>query len=143
MYKTIKVDGNDYKLQYSVEAAMYDECTAKVITLMTAIGDEKEDEENLKSKIKEISSIPNLAVSMFYAALLQHHGTEAGDGTVRSISGAKNILARYILENDSDFFSVVNMLLEQMGEDGFFKLIGLEKMMQSEEEQKKEMTEKN
>lgn len=67
MYKTIKVDGNDYKLQYSVEAAMYDECTAKVITLMTAIGDEKEDEENLKSKIKEISSIPNLAVSMFYA----------------------------------------------------------------------------
>ena len=45
MYKTIKVDGNDYKLQYSVEAAMYDECTAKVITLMTAIGDEKEDED--------------------------------------------------------------------------------------------------
>lgn len=135
MFKTIKVDGVDYKLQYSVEAAMYDECTEKVITLMTAIGDEEENAETLKSKIKEISSIPNLAVSMFYAALLQHHGIEAGDGTVRTVSEAKNILAKYILENDSDFFSVVEMLLDQMGEDGFFKLIGLEKILQTDQQE--------
>ena len=82
-----------------------------------------------------MSNVPQTTLHMFYAGLLEHHGnTENGDGAVTSLSDAKALLKQYIAENKSNFYSVMEMILEQMSEDGFLELIGLNEMLQTEEE---------
>ena len=122
MYKVLNISGKDYKVEFSVEASLYGECTEKVI--------------NLKANFKGISDITKVALSMFYAGLMEHHGTEEGDGEVPDKKTAKILLKSYIKENNGNFWSVMEMLLDQMGEDGFFKLIGLEEMMSPMTEEK-------
>jgi len=137
MYKTIEIGGEDYRIKYGIEASFYGECTEKVINLMSAAGNQNDTLEVIKARIKEMSNIPQLVLSMFYAGLLEHHGLEEGDGKVPSKKEAKRLLVQYIKEHENDsqgnFYGVLEMLLEQMGEDGFFKLIGLEQMMQGTE----------
>ena len=56
-----------------------------------------------------------------------------GDGSVPDIQTAKHLIAQYLKEHSEDdtgnFFGIMQMCIEQMGEDGFFKLTGLEGMM--------------
>lgn len=134
MYKVITISGVDYKVEFSVEASLYGECTEKVINLMTAVSDGDESPNGLKEKFKGISDIPQVTLSMFYAGLMEHHGAEEGDGSVPDKKTAKDLLKDYIKENNTNFWSVMEELLDQMGEDGFFKLIGLEEMMSPAEE---------
>lgn len=134
MYKVITISGVDYKVEFSVEASLYGECTEKVINLMTAVSDEDESPNGLKEKFKGISDVPQVTLSMFYAGLMEHHGVEEGDGSVPDKKTAKILLKNYIKENNTNFWSVMEELLDQMGEDGFFKLIGLEEMMSPVEE---------
>ena len=136
MYKVLNISGKDYKIEFSVEASLYGECTEKVINLMTAVNEDGDNADSIKAKFKGISDIPQVALSMFYAGLMEHHGTEAGDGEVPDKKTAKILLKSYIKENNGNFWSVMEMLLDQMGEDGFFKLIGLEEMMSPMTEEK-------
>ena len=129
MYKVLNISGKDYKIEFSVEASLYGECTEKVINLMTAVNEDGDNADSIKAKFKGISDIPQVALSMFYAGLMEHHGTEEGDGEVPDKKTAKILLKSYIKENNGNFWSVMEMLLDQMGEDGFFKLTGLETFM--------------
>lgn len=133
MYKSLTIGGKDYKLEYSIEASLYADCTTSLTGLMTEIQIAGENKD-IKKVISEISNIPQTALTMFYAGLMEHHGSHPdGDGTVPDIQTAKRLIAQYLKEHSEDdtgnFFGIMQMCIEQMGEDGFFKLTGLEGMM--------------
>ncbi len=133
MYKVLQIGGKDYKLEYSIEASLYADCTASLTGLMTEIqiaGDSKD----IKRIVSELSNIPQTTLTIFYAGLMEHHGVHPdGDGSVPDIQTAKHLIAQYLKEHSEDdtgnFFGIMQMCIEQMGEDGFFKLTGLEGMM--------------
>ncbi len=133
MYKVLQIGGKDYKLEYSIEASLYADCTASLTGLMTEIqiaGDSKD----IKRIVSELSNIPQTTLTIFYAGLMEHHGVHPdGDGSVPDIQTAKHLIARYLKEHSEDdtgnFFGIMQMCIEQMGDDGFFKLTGLEGMM--------------
>lgn len=133
MYKSLTIGGKDYKLEYSIEASLYADCTTSLTSLMTEIQIASENKD-IKKVISEISNIPQTALTMFYAGLMEHHGSHPdGDGTVPDIQTAKRLIAQYLKEHSEDdtgnFYGIMQMCIEQMGEDGFFKLTGLEEMM--------------
>ena len=86
MYKILKIGGKDYKMEYSIEASLYADCTASLTGLMTEIqiaGDDK----NVKKVVSELSNIPQTTLTIFYAGLMEHHGVHPeGDGTVQTSS---------------------------------------------------------
>lgn len=133
MYKVLQIGGKDYKLEYSIEASLYADCTASLTGLMTEIqiaGDSKD----IKRIVSELSNIPQTTLTIFYAGLMEHYGVHPdGDGSVPDIQTAKHLIAQYLKEHSEDdtgnFFGIMQMCIEQMGEDGFFKLTGLEGMM--------------
>lgn len=150
MYKILRIGEKEYKLEYTIEAALYDDCTAGLIEFFSktfgAVEIEKisqnADEDSrekmaqaaLKNGISGISNMPSLAITVLYAGLLEHHGVgRNGDGIVRNKEDVKDIARKYFADHAEDgtdtFYDLFQICIEQMGEDGFFKRIGLEKMM--------------
>lgn len=132
MYKVLNIGGQDYKLEYSIEASLYAECVASLTSLMSDI-ETAGDENDVKKALVGISNIPQTALTMFYAGLMEAHGTHSdGDGKVPDIQTAKRLVALYIKEHKEDetgnFYGIMQMCIEQMGEDGFFDLIGMTAM---------------
>lgn len=141
MYKVLTVNGKDYKLEYTIEASLYDECIEKLVSFFEkAFGamdaddeDESKRETAIRKSISGISNIPATTLSVFYAGLLEHHGTgRNGDKSVRSKEDAKDIIRSYFEEHDEDgtgnYYDLLMICVNQMGDDGFFKRIGLERM---------------
>lgn len=135
----IKVGRDEYTIEFTFEASLYGECTEKVIAFMSAIPENGTADE-IKNFITSLSDIPSTTLTMFYAGLLEHHG-EDGDGSVASKKDAKSILKLYMEENkdneDGTFYAVMEKMIAQMGEDGFFDRIGLTKILSAEEPKKK------
>ena len=142
MYKVLPIDGKDWKIEYSIEASLYGECTEKLIEFMQTIADELPENATseqitaarknfIKEKISGICDITNTALTMFYAGLLEHHGPE-GDRSIMSKKDAKQLVRKYFAEHAEDgtgnFYDLLQLLMEQMGEDGFFKMTGVEKI---------------
>lgn len=135
MYKVLNIGGNDYKLEYSIEASLYADCVANLTGIMTDIGSAR-SENDIKKLLSGISNIPQTTLTMFYAGLLEAHGTHPdGDGKVPNIQAAKRLISQYLKEHAEDetgnFYGIMEMCISQMSEDGFFKLVGLEAMMSS------------
>jgi len=126
----LKIGNKDYKIEFSIEASLYKDCTEQVTTLMSEMFN-PDGNKSIKDVLDTMTNIPQTTLTMFYAGLLEHHG-EDGDGTVLSISDAKKLIKEYIKEHKEEesgnFFGVMKMLIEQMGNDGFFKQIGLEQV---------------
>lgn len=152
MYKSLNIGGQDYKLEYTIEASLCEECTEKLIYFLgNTIGaasaeditDDMEEAQKekiietvIKSSISGISNLPQTALAIFYAGLLEYHGS-AGDKTVRSKQDAKELVKTYFKEHEEDgtdnFYDLLMICIEQMGEDGFFKRTGIEKMISQNE----------
>jgi hypothetical protein len=136
--KVINIGGKDYTFEFTIEASLYNECTEKVTLLMSNIF-EAQSSENVTEIIKSIADIPQTSLSMFYAGLLENHGVE-GDGSITSEKDAKKLIKQYFAEHKEDetgsFYGVMNLMLEIMGDDDFFKQIGLTDMATKAEEQK-------
>lgn len=130
----LKVENNVYKIEYSIEASLYDECVEKVTSFMCNVS-VAEDNSVIKSIIKTLTDLPSTALSMLHAGLLEHHSVESGDGLVRTKEDTKKIIKAYIKEHKEDgkgnYYDILGMLIEQMEKDGFFDLIGLKSMIQS------------
>lgn len=135
MYKTLKIGGKDYKIEYTMEAALCNECVEETTNLLVEMGTAS-SENNIKHILKNMADMPHVTLTMFYAGLLEYHSD-----TVKAIADAKALLKQYMAENkDSDtgnFYGIMGILLNQMAEDGFFKQIGLEQMAKSIETEKK------
>lgn len=130
------IGGKDYTFEFSIEASMYNECTENVMELFSTLS-EAQTREEVKEVIKGISNIPKVAVTMFYAGLMEHHGVD-GDRTVLSIGDAKRLVKQYCLEHKEDdkgdFYTIMEEMMGCMSDDGFFELMGLAKMMRQTEE---------
>lgn len=132
MYKLLKIGGNEYKLEYGFEASLYGDCAKSVIdTLIATSGGINKTPEEI---ISGMTDIPNKALNVFYAGLLQYHGNNPdADKTVPDFETSKKIAAQFISEHKDDeygnFYGLYTMCIQQMEEDGFFKLIGLEALL--------------
>lgn len=132
----LKVGREEYNIEFTFEASLCGECTEKVISFMLSIP-ENGTKEEIKDFVASFGDIPMTTLTMFYAGLLENHG-EDGDGTVLSKKDAKAILKRYLEENkdneSGNFYAVMEMLIDQMGNDGFFDRIGLTQIMSAKPE---------
>lgn len=141
--KTLTIGGVDYTFEFSVEASLYNECTEKVTGLMVGIGQardfsgEENEQQQMKNVLATISNIPQVAMTMFYAGLLEHHGP-SGDGTVRGMKDAKILARTYLTEHKEDekgnFYAIMDEMIGCMEDDGFFELTGLSQMLKTGEE---------
>lgn len=147
MYKILTIGGKDYKLVYSVEASLYQDCIDTLIGYLGNVGgiiDEKKLTDGLEKTAKievrralvsglrdQILNLPNTALTLFYAGLMEHHG-EDGDGTIPDKRAARRLVLKLFEEQKSvengikDFAALLAVCMDQIAEDGFFKLTGLE-----------------
>ena len=140
----LTIGNKNYKIEYTIEASLHDECIEKVTSLMINLSS-TEDAKDVKEVISSISDVPKTTLTMFYAGLLEHHG-EDGDGSVLSEKDAKKLIKQYFAENKENgtdnFYDLMGILVEQMGNDGFFKQIGLQQAVQQTKEQKRQQDRK-
>lgn len=150
MYKIFKAGGKDYKLEYTLQTTLYEECSEKLMVFLASISagdaeDENKEEKTyeeiiqkrlatIKQSVSGLAKIPQTALTLLYAGLLEHHGTgKNGDGTVRSKDDALEIASQFIEEHKEDgtgnFYDILTICLEQMGDDNFFKKAGLESVL--------------
>lgn len=122
--RVLKIGKEEYTFKFDIEASLYSECTEKVTSILFAMAGE-EGKDAKKAFLSSLSDIPQVALHMFHAGLLENHDV--------TLSESKKLIAQYIREHREDetgsFYGVMNMLLEDMGEDGFFEMIGLDKML--------------
>lgn len=125
MAMELKVSDKSYKIEYSIEASLYSDCTEKIYKLISVLGD---GTDNVDDAIGQMAGMPQTTLELLYAGLMEHHG-EVGDGSVLTIKDAKKILRTYLAENkdkeDGNYAGLFKKLFDQMAEDDFFKLIGM------------------
>lgn len=155
MYKIFKAGEKEYKLEYTIEASLYDECIEKLFDFMGKIygtqstadfyADLPEEQRlealkgSLMGGLSALANVPSTAFTFLYAGLLEHHGIgRNGDKSVRSKEDAKDIIRDYFDDHADDgkntFYDILVMCMEQMSEDNFFERTGLEKMVHTEEQ---------
>lgn len=129
--KVIKIGNKEYKFEFTIEASLYGECTEALTAFLTNVGSAG---TNLKEVLKSISDIPQTALTLFYAGLLEHHG-EDGEGTVTTKKDAKRLIKQYFEDkkdtDEADFYAIMALMIEVMEEDGFFKRTGLERVLEA------------
>lgn len=148
MYKVLKIGDKDYKLEYTIEASLYDEGIDTTLKFISAAGMPKEEdlekytpEQQIEIRkqvvdniMKSMTNLPKTAMDLFYMGLLEHHGSgKYADHTIKSKDDVKDLIRDYFEDHTEDgtgtFYDILSMCLDQMAEDGFFKRTGLEKMM--------------
>ena len=123
----LTINEKDYKFEFTVAASLCDICVEKTTKLIFGIVDAKSDED-ISKMIHSITDIYGTTFALFYGGLLEHHSDE-----IKSEKDAKRLLTDYFKENTDrtkyNFYTLFEMLLEQVKEDGFFDLLGLESML--------------
>lgn len=126
MYKILNIGGNEYKLEFSIEASLRNECIEKITEIMMLLS-AADNNGDVKDVLKGLSNIPGTALECFYSGLLEHHGAN-GDGTVKNIGDAKRLVVSMIRDEESEYSNwndIMTLCVNQMAEDGFFELVGL------------------
>ena len=126
--KKLTIGGKEYTIEFTIEASLYDECVERTVGLMQRLF-ASADSEDFEQIIHAMTDIPKTTLVMLYAGLLENHSDE-----VKSLDDAKELIKTLIRENKEDellsnFYGIMQMLMEVMQDDGFFKQIGLEQMM--------------
>lgn len=134
----ITVKGKEYALEYTFEAAERHECIDAAMDIfggmMTAKIDSTHSEEmQVRDFLMSLSDLPRMAMDMFYAGLLEHHGPD-GDGTIQSRADARLLYKQFCRENPEDeraasYYTLCTAIAEQMEKDGFFKRAGMEDIL--------------
>lgn len=139
--KRITIDNKEYIFEFTIEASLYDDCTKSVMDLfvkggMVSGAATDADLDGAREYLLEtIANLPQKALTLFYAGLLEHHGSE-----IRSKEDAKKLLATYLKENKKSFRDVLGDMMGIMGDDNFFDLTGLNQIMTEVTEKKTENT---
>ena len=135
--KRITIGGKEYTFKFSVAASLYDDCIKSILDGFVTGGklEASAKNEDIDTTINEVLStfanIPQKAITMFYAGLLENHEDE-----IKSINDARELIREYIEENKDEngkwtksFYDILSEMMEIMYEDNFFELIGLDKMV--------------
>ena len=129
MSKVLRIAEHDWNLTYEMEAALYPPCITALTGLVAdleATGGEKAD---IKQALSGLAKIPEVALTLFYAGLLEYHGP-SGDGLINSMSDAKKLVKQYFEEQaesgEGNFYALLEACVNQMTSDNFLRRIGLE-----------------
>lgn len=141
--KRITIGGKEYTFEFTIEATLYDECTLSVMESFINAGAAQADLEDkdmigvLNNMARTMAGVPQRALTLFYAGLLEHHGVN-GDGSISSKDDAKKLIVQYMKEHPEDndgkgknWFDISNEMMELMAEDNFFDMIGLNAMIEN------------
>ncbi len=131
--KVIQIGNEEYKLEYSFEAAEYKSVVQKMFNAlsMSYIGKRLDLEgENSKSEIAAamidgtgelVSEIPHICKDAFYAGLLENNPV--------SYEKSKELMKQYMKAKKLSFSRLYEEIKEIMEDDGFFDLTGLTEMI--------------
>ena len=135
--KRITIGEKEYTFTFSVRASLYDDCIKSILDGFVTGGklEASAKNEDIDTTINEVLStfanIPQKAITMFYAGLLENHEDE-----IKSIKDARELIREYIEENKDEngkwtksFYDILSEMMGIMFEDNFFELIGLDKMV--------------
>ena len=135
--KRITRGGKEYTFTFNVRASLYDDCIKSILDGFVTGGklEASAKNEDIDTTINEVLStfanIPQKAITMFYAGLLENHEDE-----IKSIKDARELIREYIEENKDEngkwtksFYDILSEMMGIMYEDNFFELIGLDKMV--------------
>lgn len=141
--KKITIGDVEYTFEFNLAASLYNECTEEIMNIfveggmMESAASGGDVEDAMSHLIKSMASIPNKVITLFYAALLEHHGTEYGDGTVRGQKDAYTLIKAYMKEAGVSMYDIMTEMMKLIEEDNFFEMIGLDKMLKEMESPKK------
>lgn len=136
--KILTIGGKDYKVEYSFEAAEYKDCVDKAFKVvsgsyMVRRGNlDKDDKRAMMEMVIDgtadmVSDLPSVVPSFLYAGLLENN-------PIVDEREAKALFKQFIKENPDDdrasFYGMFDFLKQCMEEDGFFKLTGLDKLVE-------------
>lgn len=138
--KTITVNGTDYKLEYSFEAAEHKDTVQKMFNVVSGAymlrkagmiedGDGSGDSvanAMLDGTGEMVADIPHIVKTCFYSGLLENHGVSEEE--------AYDIMKTYMKENKISFKKLFDDIKECMEDDGFFDLSGLTDMLKEMQE---------
>ena len=139
--KTIKIGDNLYTFEYSIEASLYPPCTELIMDTFINLGvgeaaAESQDVNTMVDTLKKtVSFMPTKTVSLFHAGLLEHHNFNEKE--------SKELLKQYLKESGKAYPDVLSELMECLGEDNFFNLIGLNKMFAKNEQTERKTPKKS
>lgn len=131
--KTIQIGNEEFKLEYSFEAAENRDVVQKMFNAlsMSYIGKRLDLEgENSKTEVAAamidgtaelVSEIPHICVDAFYAGLLENNPVSREE--------SKNLMKQYMKEKKLSFNKLYTEIKECMEDDGFFDLTGLTEMV--------------
>lgn len=140
--KTLKIGDKEYVLEFSFEAASHKGCINKMFKMMSGsylgrsgvsgAADETKAERAsalIDGVADMYSEMPNTVLTAFYAGLLENNA-------VMNEKEAGKLLKQYFKEHAGDetatFPGFFNFIKECMEDDGFFKLSGLDKMIENQ-----------
>ena len=135
--RLLTIGGNEYKVEFSFEAAEYKDCVDKVFKVVSGgyimkrgiTG--KEDKSEMATAMMDgtadmFSDMASLSITCLYAGLLQNNPVE-------DEKAARALFKQFVKENPDDeratFPGMYEFLKKCMEEDGFFKLTGLDKYL--------------
>ena len=112
----LKIGEKEYILEYTFEAVASGDCIKKTLDLFEILDNEELEIGN------RMATLPNTVITLFHCGLLENHGEVTKEES-------RSLLKQYFNENKDDdnatFYGMMLKIFEQMGEDGFFKQIGL------------------
>lgn len=132
--KKFTVDGTEYKLEYSFEAALDNDCVQNMFNMLTGAyiykslpGEETTQNQGIVAAVEGFSRMfadtPQVCCVAFRAGLKENH-PDLTD------SEAKELMKRYMKNKKFGFNDLFNDLVECMEKDGFFKLTNLDEAIE-------------
>lgn len=136
--KEITVNGNDYKLEFSFEAAERKDFVSMMFRIVSgaALLEDAADMENptpkdmINGTINMVSDIPHICRTGFFVGLMENNPL--------SETEAKALMKSYMKENKIGYADLYEDLRKCMEEDGFFELSGITKMLNQMAENQKQ-----
>ena len=145
--KKITINGKEYTLEYSFDAAEDRDCVQAMFKILSgayvarrAVVVDKNDSIGAGSAIidgmsDQVTEIPHVVNVAFSAGLLENH-----EGITKEES--KKLLRTYMKETKTSYMGMYELIRDCMEEDGFFDLSGLTEMIQAMNNAAMEKTEK-
>ena len=145
--KKITINGKEYTLEYSFDAAEDRDCVQAVFKILSgayvarrAVGVNENDIIGAGSAIidgmsDQATEIPHIVNVAFSAGLLENH-----EGITKEET--KKLLRTYMKETKTSYMGMYELIRDCMEEDGFFDLSGLTEMIQAMNNAATEKTEK-
>lgn len=137
--REIKINGKIYTIKFTHKAAKCQNCVQSVFELVTGttmMGNLPTDSEPTISDIinsvgMQVAKIPSLCDTLMFAGL-------KAENPVETEEEAGDLLITYMEETGKNYAEIFESFKECMTEDGFFKIAGIEDMIQTMNKSMKE-----